>query len=215
MKIKNELSKLDKDTLLDILVTVFENHKAAKRDILIRLDAKNEKKVQTQIKKDIKRIFSIDGYYVDDYILPEVIKELKKIKKPFIHCQAELRLDLLRDMIKYTYNAYGNCDDSRGKMAEFIFDTMIELGELILEQDLPPEEKKNIIRENLDLLEEEEYGLVDGYINLILDITSTNEDITFLKEELKARMKKQKNECLVETYEEMIEELENKQKTLK
>ena len=91
-------------------------------------------------------------------------------------------------------------------MGDFIIECLTDLGKSIHEQDLSFSEKKKIIREYLDLLDKEEHGLEDGYINLVLEIPSTKKDFAFLINELKSRMEKQKESYEWDMYKDMLTE---------
>lgn len=206
--IDKELSKLGKDELKSILLELYSNYEDVQRDIMLKISGNRG---VADVGKDIiinqiKDTLYTRDRFIDYHAVFDVVDRLEKIKETILIAYPDVRTLLLKALAKESLDAFESCDDSEGRMGDFIIECLTDLGKSIHEQDLSFSEKKKIIREYLDLLDKEEYGLEDGYINLVLEIPSTKKDFAFLINELKSRMEKQKESYEWDMYKDMLTE---------
>ncbi len=208
LDIEKELGKLSKDTLVSILVDLINNYEDSKRDVVLRLSG-NPDAIDAGKEIIISQIR--DAFYTrDDFIdyraVFGVVKKLEEIKDKTLTLPPDARSSLLRFLAKGSYDAIEYTDDSSGELGGFIVDCLTDLGKSIHEQKLSFEDNKKLIMENLELLDNEEYGLEEGYTNLVIEIPSTEQGYAFLIDELKSRMEKKKESYEWEMYREMLTE---------
>ncbi|MDO9537380.1 MAG: hypothetical protein Q7J68_03570, partial [Thermoplasmata archaeon] len=195
--------------LKSILSDLCSNYEDARRDIMLRIQGNPD---MTDAGKDIileqieDAFYTRDGF-IDYHAVFDVVNRLGKIKETVLSTPPDIRSSLLKALAKEGLDAIESCDDSSGQMGEFIIECLTDLGKSIHEQSLSFDENKIIILENLDLLDEEGYGLGDGYINLVLEIPSTKGDFAFLIDELKSRMDRQKESYDRDMYKDMLTEV--------
>lgn len=207
--IDKELSKLGKEELKSILMDLWNDYEEVQRDILVRIGGSPgvDGAAKDIMLRQIKDAFYTRGGFIDYYSLFDVVENLEKIKETVLAAPPDIRSLLLRELARRSLDAIESCDDSEGRMGDFIIECLTDLGKSIHEQKLSLDEKKRRIKENLDRLDEDEYGLEDGYINLVLEVPSTEEEFSFLIDELKARLEKNKDAYGGEMYREMLTEV--------
>lgn len=206
--ISKELSKLSKEELKSILMGLWNDYEEVQRDILLKIRGSPDVNSAAKdiIHRQIKDAFYTRGGFIDYYDLFGVVENLEKIKDTILAAPPDMRTPLLKELVRRSLDAIESCDDSSGQLGDFIVECLTDLGKALHEQKLSFREKKRIIKENLDKLDEEEYGLEDGYINLVLEIPSTEEDFSFLIDELKTRMGDKKGTYEKEIYRGMLTE---------
>lgn len=202
------LSRFSDEELRGMLLALCRGHADVRRDVLLAISRKSDDStaIKSVILDQIRDTLGTRDEFIDYQDSFMVVKRLRKIRNAVLETKAETRSELLREMATRCHKAYEHCDDSSGNMGDFIIDCLKDLGKSLREQDLPFEEKRRILTENLDLLEKEDYGLEDGYISLVLELPSTAKDFAFLIKELKLRMDRQKGEYGQEMYQDMLTE---------
>lgn len=204
--IDKELSRLGKDELKTILLNLYDNREDVRSDILLGMggNADVADAGKDIVLGQIKNAFRVRCGYIDYYAVHDVVKWLETTKETILGAPPDTRTPLLKALARESLDVIDSCDDSDGSMGSFIIDCLTDLGRSIHEQNLPFGEKKRIIQEYLDLLDDEEYGLEDGYINLVLEVPSTREDFTLLIDELKSRMEAYKGGYEEDMYRDML-----------
>ncbi len=220
------LESLSKKELIFLLLELSKDFKEVKHNLSLRTAAlsteQNEETITTII-SHFKRELASNN--LDYYQLPYVIRSLERIKQSINNISPEVRQRLLEVFIEESVKAYEEgVDDSNGRLGDFISDCTEDLGKAIAEQNLPYENKKEIIKKYIKAIKDDEYGFEDNYWQLLLTIAQKPAEYNFLISEIKFLAEKTTDkyekdnlkEFLIELYEksgkgdEYLKEIENK-----
>ena len=206
INIDKELSKLSKDELRSILLDLFFRYEDIRLDILLKFKWNPDAviSVKDTILCQIKDAFYIRDGFIDYNTVFEVVSRLEEIKERILLTPPKIRTLLLKTLVEVSFDELEHCDDSSGQLGEFIIGSLTLLGRSIHEQKLAFREKKKIIQKYFKLMDEEEYGLQEGYIGLILEIPSTKSDFDFLINKLKDLIKNNEDSYNIEMYKSML-----------
>ena len=207
--LKKEISGLSRDELISTLATLCDDYEDVRKDLTLRISGgETGGDVLKIIGSHIESALHSRNGFIDYHSVPEAVRRLRELMRSILRSSPDVRTPLLRMLAEKSIKTHGGgCDDSAGLMGGFVVDCLTEIGISMHEQDLSHKEKKQIILDNFDLLEKEEYGLEDGYVDLILAVPSTERDFEFLIGELKARSKKQAKRYMAELYKGMLVEI--------
>ena len=220
------LEDLSKKELISLLLELSKDYREVKHNLSLRtatLSTEQNEETITTIISHFKRELASNN--LDYYQLPNVIRSLERIKKSVNNISSDVRQKLLERFIEESVKAYEEgADDSDGRLGDFISDCTEDLGKAIAEQNLPYENKKEIIKKYLKVIKDDEYGFDDNYCQLILTIAQKPAEYNFLISEIKFLAEKTTDEYekdklkefLIELYEksgkgdEYLREIENK-----
>jgi len=146
-------------------------------------------------RRQIESLFSdyIDYYKVHEFVekleeerkCAERLFELKNIQEAFNH---------LKVIIDSCVINYGNVDDSDGKLAEFIEESLTLYATIIQSLNVEWSDKRKIHEDNWKLFVTDEYGLSDYLSKMIIDSCTTEDDFLMIEkvasEELELRKAK-------------------------
>lgn len=208
--IKDELAKLDKQNLVEIVSVFAEKYADVKRDLLIRL-TKEDSTVSFPAKEivlgQIKELLHSRRDFISYQEMPSTIRRLYEIKEAILKYPPNIRVYLLEELSKKCIKAEEYSDDSDGDLGMLVEECLGELGKAIHEQNLSFEEKKPIMLKNLDNLEDDDYSFEHGYFDLLVEIPTNKEDFEFLINDIKTRMSNRKEDYEKGIYEDMLTEL--------
>ena len=154
--------------------------------------------------KKISEAIRFNGYFIEYGEMFRVMDKLYDIESEILKLPPNLRMHILELFYESLLELYPACDDSSGSMGELMIECLNNIGICINEQKISKKEKKRIVQKNLDLIEKDEVDMMYNYFDLIVDITSTEQDFKFLEEELEKRMVKEKSEYKKNDYKRLL-----------
>ncbi len=205
--LKKELSKVEKTKLEEILQQIAQKDEGIKADILtaIAKSGSNENPaVKRIIERQIKETLSEESYSY--YEVHGLVRELDELKERILNCPPKTRTELLKEIIEKTIKAGQNSDDSNADISTFVQMSLEELGKALGEQNLPFEEKKKIITENLELYEKDDYGFEESRLELVIGVPKSKAEYDFLIEKLRRKISRKKDKYERSDYEEALTE---------
>lgn len=203
-----ELGNLDRDTLLSILSHLCHELEDVRRDVLLSMkdnpDAINQG--MDMVLEEVRDILYCTAGFIDHNETFMVVKQLDHLKKKVMSVSPDTRVDVLRSIIDGCYDILERCDDSSGSMGDFIIGCLHDLGRSIHEQELTHTRKTELIRDYLDMISREGYGLRMGYERLVMEIPSTDKDLKVLIQELREMIQRHGSDHWVKDLRDMLKE---------
>ncbi len=207
LNLKESLNRLSKDELMDIISSFSNKYNDLKNFVTLKTNSPEKifssgylNKILYQIKKELR------GNYLDYYATLETVKKLKNIKNTILIASLEIKLKILETFVEEGLKAISNSDDSGGALGDFVINCLKDLGKIINESNLKFEDKKIFLVKYLKEIENDEYGLEDGYVEFLLKACKTKEDYDFLIEKVKEIISKKKDDDF-EFYTDFLIEL--------
>jgi len=202
--IRTEISKMSREQMMSILSDLCEVNEDVKRDVLLSMKENNDaiNAGRDILIEQIRDVLFGSGELIDHENVFLVVKLLRDIKERVLQLEPETRSEILRSIIDGCYDAFERCDDSSGSLGEFTMECLEELGRSIRDQKLSNDEKREIYRDIFRKISDDEWGMADGHVNMILNIPSAPGDFTVLLEELSSRVTEKTHQ--EDTFEEIM-----------
>jgi uncharacterized Zn finger protein len=145
-----------------------------------------------------RRIESLFSDYIDYYKVYELVEKLeeerKRAERLFELKNLQEAFNHLKVIIDSCVIDYGNVDDSDGKLAEFIEESLTLYATIIQSLSVEWPVKQKIHEDNWKLFVTDEYGLSDYLSKMIIDSCTTEDDFLMIEklasEELELRKAK-------------------------
>lgn len=208
LDIEEGLSGFTRDELQNILSTLSYNYEDVNRYLTLKIcerleDADKIKEIIFGLISDI--FYQGDGFFNYDSQY-EIARSLDEIRESILKYPPDIRAPLIERLITKCKKAHEQSHEW-GIMGDIVIEGLFDFGKSIREQDLPFEEKRRVIEEYFDLLEGDEQGLENGYINFILEIPSSDGDFEYLIKMLKARLNRNGEDYRRKLYRDMLTEV--------
>jgi len=207
LNLKESLNRLSKDELTGIILSFSNKYNDLKDFVTLKTNSPEKifssgylNRILYQIKKELK------SNYLDYYTILETVKRLKNIKNTVLIASPEIKFKILETFIEEGLKAISSADDSEGALSDFVDDCLYDLGKIINELNLKFKDKKFFLEKYLKEIENDEYGLKDGYVKFLLKACKTKEDYDFLIGKVKEIISKKKDDDF-EFYTDFLIEL--------
>lgn len=156
--IRERLSALAKDELIEIIVSSLKKYPTFKRGILVRLSIDTEN-IQKQFFKEVDKIFR--KFDKGRFSTHEISRDFKAIIKEIEHADPEIRIETIwkiTDGILYELNEYGMDDEP---LEDLVLENFELLVNLLHEHPDLVELKRKISKKLNDFYEKGNCGIVD------------------------------------------------------
>lgn len=204
-----DLNKKDTSELILIIKQMYLN----KIDLINLLNLKNVK--INEINSFSEDLYGVEDFFGDYVGYDEVPGLLKRLYSLYdLGLENKERRDfttafaILWSIVRTLCYKIGECDDSNGQIAEFFYNCVIHLAEIMNQVIRDQKSREKYYEEVFKVWSETDFGIDDGLLNLIED-SFEKKDVNFLIDKINSLLNKKMSPYFEEYRKPELKELKN------